>query len=77
MTERDPWEFDPALAADELARHFGVMSIAGLGIGDRPLARWAPPVLCCVTSANSSPAGVPHLARPVLSTAAGPCRSTR
>ena len=34
VTERDAWEFDPALAADELGRHFGVLSIEGLGLGE-------------------------------------------
>ena len=34
MTEREGWEFDPAMARDELARHFGVLGLDGLGIGE-------------------------------------------
>ena len=71
ITERDAWEFDPALAADELARHFGVMSIAGLGIGED--------ANCAVGAAGAllrylrelQPSGVPHLARPVLEHSGG------
>jgi DNA mismatch repair protein MutS len=71
VTERDAWEFDPSLAADELARHFGVMSIAGLGIGDE--------ATCAVGAAGAllrylrelQPSGVPHLARPVLEHSGG------
>ena len=38
LTEREAWEFDAAAAADDLARHFGLASLDGLGIeaGDRP-----------------------------------------
>jgi DNA mismatch repair protein MutS len=35
VTEREAWEFDSSLASGELARHFGVASIEGLGIGER------------------------------------------
>jgi DNA mismatch repair protein MutS len=71
VTERDAWEFDPALAADELARHFGVLSIAGLGIDEG--------ATCAVGAAGAllrylrelQPSGVPHLARPVLEHSGG------
>ena len=33
VTERDAWEFDPALARDDLAEHFGVRSLDGFGLG--------------------------------------------
>jgi DNA mismatch repair protein MutS len=33
VTEREAWEFDPALGADELTRQFAVGSLVGLGIG--------------------------------------------
>ena len=33
VTARDAWEFDPALASDELARQFAVASLEGFGIG--------------------------------------------
>ena len=32
-TEREPWEFDPALAREELARRFSLASLDGLGVG--------------------------------------------
>jgi len=31
-TEREAWEFDPALAREELARHFAVQSLEGFGV---------------------------------------------
>jgi DNA mismatch repair protein MutS len=66
LTERDRWEFDPALAADELARHFGVMSIGGLGIAEDagPAIGAAGALLRYLRELQ--PGGVPHLARPVL-----------
>ena len=71
VTERDPWEFDPALAADELARHFGVMSIAGLGVGaDATSAVGAAGALLRYLR-ELQPGGVPHLARPVLEHSGG------
>jgi DNA mismatch repair protein MutS len=33
LTEREAWEFDPALATDDLTRQFGVHSLDGFGIG--------------------------------------------
>ena len=33
LTEREAWGFDVELARDELARHFGVLTLDGLGIG--------------------------------------------
>ena len=32
VTERERWEFDPALARDDLQKQFGVLSLDGLGI---------------------------------------------
>ena len=32
ITERDAWEFDEASARDDLARHFSVLSLEGLGL---------------------------------------------
>ena len=66
ITEREAWEFDPSLAADELARHFGVQSISGLGIGeDAAVAVGAAGALLRYLR-ELQPSGVPHLARPVL-----------
>ncbi|MDE3216544.1 MAG: DNA mismatch repair protein MutS, partial [Gemmatimonadota bacterium] len=33
VTEREPWEFDEAMARDALAEQFGVLSLDGLGVG--------------------------------------------
>ena len=66
LTEREGWEFDAARAAEVLAEHFAVRSLEGFGIieGDAPaigaggaLMRYLRELL---------PAGVPHLARPVI-----------
>ena len=35
VTEREAWEFDAALASSDIARHFSVASVEGLGLGDR------------------------------------------
>ncbi|MGD2134632.1 MAG: hypothetical protein PVF27_00660, partial [Gemmatimonadales bacterium] len=34
VTQRDPWEFDPQQARDDVARHFGLRGLDGLGITD-------------------------------------------
>ena len=66
VTEREGWEFDPALAADELARHFGVLSISGLGIGDDAAAAVGAAGALLRYLRELQPGGIPHLARPVL-----------
>ena len=71
ITERDAWEFDSALAADELARHFGVMSIAGLGIGDEASSAVGAAGALLRYLRELQPGGVPHLARPVLEHSGG------
>jgi len=71
VTERDAWEFDPALAADELARHFGVMSIAGLGIGDGVASAVGAAGALLRYLRELQPGGVPHLGRPVLEHSGG------
>ena len=66
VTEREPWEFDAALAADELARQYGVASLDGLGVGagDAPAVGAAGALLRYLRELQ--PAGLPHLARPVV-----------
>ncbi|HEY9450256.1 MAG TPA: DNA mismatch repair protein MutS, partial [Gemmatimonadaceae bacterium] len=66
MTERDAWEFDPALAADELSRQYGVASLEGFGLGaaDAPAVGAAGALLRYLRELQ--PAGMPHLARPVV-----------
>jgi DNA mismatch repair protein MutS len=73
VTEREGWEFDPSLARDDLARHFGLLSADGLGLGDgageRAAAGAAGALLRYLRELQ--PAGVPHLARPVVEHAGG------
>ncbi len=66
VSERDAWEFDDALAAEELTRQFGVVSLEGLGIlaGDAPAVGAAGALLRYLR--DLQPAGLPHLARPVV-----------
>ncbi|MFN2564923.1 MAG: hypothetical protein ABR499_07940, partial [Gemmatimonadaceae bacterium] len=66
VTQRESWEFDPALAADDLARQFRVHSLEGLGVdaADAPAVGAAGALLRYLRELQ--PAGVPHLARPVV-----------
>jgi len=66
VTERDGWEFDGAMAATDVARHFGVASVEGLGIGepDQPALAAAGALMRYMHELQ--PSGVPHLSRPVL-----------
>ncbi|HET7564955.1 MAG TPA: hypothetical protein VFJ96_08175, partial [Gemmatimonadaceae bacterium] len=66
MTEREAWEFDAALARDELARHFEVASLEGFGLGaDDDAAIGAAGALLRYLR-ELQPSGLPHLARPVV-----------
>jgi DNA mismatch repair protein MutS len=66
VTEREAWEFDADLARPELARQFGVHSLEGLGIGPADdLAVGAAGALLRYLR-ELQPAGMPHLARPVI-----------
>jgi DNA mismatch repair protein MutS len=66
VTTREPWEFDPALAREDLTRQFRVHSLDGLGVGamDAPAVGAAGALLRYLRELQ--PAGVPHLARPVV-----------
>ncbi len=66
VTEREPWEFDIAMARDELANQFGVFSLEGFGIGDGddPAVAAAGALLRYLRELQ--PGGVPHLARPSI-----------
>jgi DNA mismatch repair protein MutS len=65
VTEREGWEFDEAMARDDLAQHFGVVSLDGLGIvaEDRPAIRAAGALLRYLRELQ--PHGV-RLAHPVV-----------
>ncbi|HXE61875.1 MAG TPA: DNA mismatch repair protein MutS, partial [Gemmatimonadaceae bacterium] len=66
VTEREAWEFEPALAADELARQYGVASLEGFGIGtgDAPAVGAAGALVRYLRELQ--PAGLPHLAAPIV-----------
>jgi DNA mismatch repair protein MutS len=66
VTEREPWEFDSDLARPELARQFGVHSLEGFGIGPGDELAVAAAGALLRYLRELQPAGVPHLARPVI-----------
>ncbi|MEX2179815.1 MAG: DNA mismatch repair protein MutS [Gemmatimonadaceae bacterium] len=69
-TEREGWEFDPALGRDDLARHFGVLALDGLGINESDaLAVGAAGALLRYLK-ELQPSGV-SLARPIVERAEG------
>ena len=69
-TEREAWEFDATLAREDIARHFGVLGLDGLGIGtDDEAAVGAAGALLRYLK-ELQPAGV-SLARPIVERAAG------
>ena len=72
-TPRERWEFDPALAEEELARRFQLKSLDGLGLGpdDAPAVGAAGALLRYV--AELQPGGLPHLMRPVARRSEGEC----
>jgi DNA mismatch repair protein MutS len=63
-TRREPWEFDPDLAREDLARRFEVATLDGLGMeaGDGAAIGAAGALLRYLNELQ--PAGLPHLARP-------------
>ncbi len=70
LTRREAWEFDAALAGEELARRFGLASLEGLGLeAEDALAIGAGGALLRYL-AELQPAGVPQLRRPVARRAA-------
>jgi DNA mismatch repair protein MutS len=71
LTEREGWEFDAAFARDELARHFAVHSLDGLGVGAEDDAAVGAAGALLRYLRELQPAGLPHLARPVIERAGG------
>jgi DNA mismatch repair protein MutS len=65
-TERDAWEFDPAMARDDLVRQFQVASLDGFGLedADAPAVAAAGALLRYLRALQ--PGGLPHLARPLV-----------
>lgn len=71
LTEREAWEFDAMIARDELARHFDVRGLDGLGLErDDDAAIGAAGALLRYLK-EMQPAGVPQLARPTIERAGG------
>ena len=66
VTERESWEFDAELGRTDLARHYGVASLDGFGLGpdDSALIGAAGALLRYLRELQ--PGGVPHLAHPVI-----------
>jgi DNA mismatch repair protein MutS len=66
VTEREGWEFDAQLAADELTRQFLISSLEGFGLGlDDAAAVGAAGALLRYLR-ELQPGGLPHLARPIV-----------
>ncbi len=66
VTEREGWEFDAAAGRDDLARHFGVQSLEGFGIGAYDTAALGAAGALLRYLRALQPGGVPHLMRPVM-----------
>ncbi len=64
VTEREAWEFDDALATDELTRHFGVLSLEGFGLGPADAATIGAAGALLRYLRELQPAGLPQLAAP-------------
>jgi DNA mismatch repair protein MutS len=71
ITERESWEFDSAMAREDLARQFSVRGLDGLGLEERdgPAIGAAGALLRYLKELQ--PAGVPHLSRPHVEHAGG------
>jgi DNA mismatch repair protein MutS len=63
---RERWEFDPALAREELGRRFGLASLDGLGLRAEDTAAIGAAGALLRYLGDLKPGGLPHLARPVI-----------
>ena len=71
LTEREGWEFDPALGRDLLIERFRVASLEAFGIEDRDSAIVGAAGALLRYIDELQPAGTPHLTRPKIERAAG------
>ena len=71
VTERDAWEFDEMMARDDLARHFEVRGLDGLGLEHDDGAAISAAGALLRYLKEMQPAGVPQLARPTIERAGG------
>ena len=65
-TEREGWEFDAQLAADDLARQFDVRGLEGFGLGSGDGAAIGAAGALLRYLRELQPGGLPHLARPIV-----------
>ncbi len=70
VTEREGWEFDAAMARDDLAKQFGVLSLEGLGIGDEDATAVRAAGALLRYLRELQPSGV-RLGRPIVERAGG------
>ena len=66
VTEREPWEFDAQMAADELTRQFDVRGLDGFGLGAGDAAAIGAAGALLRYLRELQPGGLPHLARPIV-----------
>jgi DNA mismatch repair protein MutS len=66
ITEREGWEFDSAVAREDIARQYGVSSLDGLGIDERDDVAVGAAGALLRYLRELQPGGVPHLSRPVI-----------
>lgn len=66
VTEREPWEFDALMAADELTRQFDVRGLDGFGLGTSDGAAVGAAGALLRYLRELQPGGLPHLARPTV-----------
>jgi DNA mismatch repair protein MutS len=66
LTTREPWEFDAALAHQEVARRFGLASLDGLGLSPADDSAVGAAGALLRYLGELQPSGLPHLSRPVI-----------
>jgi DNA mismatch repair protein MutS len=66
VTEREGWEFDALMAADELTRQFDVRGLDGFGLGQGDSAAVGAAGALLRYLRELQPGGLPHLARPTV-----------
>jgi DNA mismatch repair protein MutS len=66
VTPRDAWEFDAALAAEELTNRFHIASLAGLGVETIDQLAVAAGGAALRYAAELQPGGLPHIGRPAI-----------
>jgi DNA mismatch repair protein MutS len=66
VTEREAWEFDAALARDDLQRQYGVLSLEGFGLDALDTGMVGAGGALLRYLRELQPAGLPQLARPIV-----------